>query len=160
MHFIVYTVKGVPSREKKKHIPQVFYVMYGMSLKATRFQRTAYFSPSTHPQLLHKMETRLLTVVEHFYGKVEYIQLIFLTFSERVTQWQESLSYPHSRTPDLVPAYTKRCAKQFKIPRMWKCISLDIVVTVISFQGRASHLKLLSVFIDNNSQCHDIFALS
>lgn len=44
------------------------------------------FFPSTHPQLLHKMETRPLTVVEHSYGKVEYIQLIFLTFSERFTR--------------------------------------------------------------------------
>lgn len=43
--------------------------MYGMSLKAAMRQLTAYFLPSTHPQLLHKTETRPLAAVEHSYGK-------------------------------------------------------------------------------------------
>lgn len=83
--------------------------MHGMSLREAWFQQTTYFSPLTHPQLLHKMKTRPLTVVEHFYGKVEYIQLIFLTFTEHSTQRQESLAYLRSHTPDLIPAYKKVC---------------------------------------------------
>ena len=63
MRLILYTVKGALLKEKT-YPKRYLCVMYGMSLKAARFQQTAYFfSPSTHPQLLHKMETRALTVV-------------------------------------------------------------------------------------------------
>ncbi len=79
MHLILYTIKNVLLKGKKTYPPRYLCVMYGTSLKAARFQQTAYFFPLTHPQLLHKMATRPLTVVKHSYGKVEYIQLIFLT---------------------------------------------------------------------------------
>lgn len=83
--------------------------MYGMSLKAARFQQTAYFFPLTHPQLLFKMETRPLTVVKHVYGKVEYIQLIVLTFSECFTCMQKQV-----HTPNLVSAHTEGVQNNLK----------------------------------------------
>lgn len=69
MHLILYTVKDVLLMEKT-YPKRYLCVMYSMSLKAARFQHTAYFfTPLTHPQLLHKMETRPCTVVEYFYEK-------------------------------------------------------------------------------------------
>lgn len=85
MHFIVYTVKDVQLRrgkKKKTYPPRYLGFMHATSLKAAKFQQTVFFffTPSTHPQILHKIETRPLTVVEHSFGKkVEYIQLIPLT---------------------------------------------------------------------------------
>lgn len=87
MHFILYTVKRCTIKGKNIS-PQVFmcYVWHVLESSKVSTDSVLFFFPSTHPQLLHKMETRPLTVVEHSYGKVEYIQLIFLTFSERFTR--------------------------------------------------------------------------
>lgn len=86
MHFIVYTVKDVQLRrgKKKENIsPQVFRLYACHVLESSKVSTDSvlfFFTPSTHPQILHKIETRPLTVVEHSFGKkVEYIQLIPLT---------------------------------------------------------------------------------
>ena len=62
------------------------YVWHVLESSKASTDSVLFFTPSTQSQRLHKLETRPLTVVEYLYRKVEYIQLIFLTFSESTTR--------------------------------------------------------------------------
>lgn len=134
MYFILYPVKRVPLRGKI-YPPRYLCVIYGVSLKAARFQQTAYFFfPSTHSQLLLKMETRPLTVVEHVYRKVEYIELIVLTLRECFTCMQKQVPAPH-----LGSEHTKG-AQSYRKSWHWENTHTH-QITLIKFHGQGNPLK-------------------
>lgn len=62
----------IKAGEKKENVsPQVFklYACHVLESSKVSTDSVLFFTPSTHPQILHKIETRPLTVVEHSYGK-------------------------------------------------------------------------------------------